>query len=405
MSSQVLLTPTIISKESLVILENNLVAANRVNRKFENQFVKIGSSLTIRKPNRFTVTTGAGLVIQDIAEPSVNISIDTQLQTAFQFTSQDLTLTVEEFSERYLKPAMASMANRLDFLVLQNYKSVSNWVGTQNVNPAAFSSSVQLVGQRMDDNAAPQDNRTLILNPAGYWAVANGLTPSFVMPTAKDALVKGYLATIGNYEVYMDQNTPKLATGVHTSTGIVSSNGQIGASISTANWGVGSGTSDSFTVGEVVTFANVFAINPQNRQSTGVLKNFVITAAVTVASDGATTATLQISPSIVTSGPYQNVSAGPSDGNAVTVVSGITAASSSFTQNLAFTRDAFGLVTVPMEIPQGVDFAARETYRNISMRVIRAYDVNNDVFPTRIDILMGTTTYYDELACRLGGGL
>ena len=405
MSSQVLLTPTIISKESLVILENNLVAANRVNRKFENQFVKIGSSLTIRKPNRFTVTTGAGLVIQDIAEPSVNISIDTQLQTAFQFTSQDLTLTVEEFSERYLKPAMASMANRLDFLVLQNYKSVSNWVGTQNVNPAAFSSSVQLVGQRMDDNAAPQDNRTLILNPAGYWAVANGLTPSFVMPTAKDALVKGYLATIGNYEVYMDQNTPKLATGVHTSTGIVSSNGQIGASISTANWGVGSGTSDSFTVGEVVTFANVFAINPQNRQSTGVLKNFVITAAVTVASDGATTATLQISPSIVTSGPYQNVSQGPSDGNAVTVLSGITAASSSFTQNLAFTRDAFGLVTVPMEIPQGVDFAARETYRNSSMRVIRAYDVNNDVFPTRIDILMGTTTYYDELACRLGGGL
>jgi hypothetical protein len=273
------------------------------------------------------------------------------------------------------------------------------------VNPSGFSSSVQLVGQRMDDNASPQDNRTLIMNPAGYWSVANGLTPSFVMPTAKDALVKGYLATIGNYEVYMDQNTPKLATGVHTSTGIVSSNGQIGASISTANWGVGSGTSDSFTVGEVVTFANVFAINPQNRQSTGVLKNFVITAAVTVASDGATTATLQISPSIVTSGPYQNVSAGPSDGNAVTVVSGITAASSSFTQNLAFTRDAFGLVTVPMEIPQGVDFAARETYRNISMRVIRAYDVNNDVFPTRIDILMGTTTYYDELACRLGGGL
>ena len=257
----------------------------------------------------------------------------------------------------------------------------------------------------MDDNAAPQDNRTLVLNPAGYWAIANGLTPSYVMPTAKEALVKGYLSTIGNYEVYMDQNIPKLATGVHTSTGIVSSNGQIGASISTANWGVGSGTSDSFTVGEVVTFANVFNINPQNRISTGVLKNFVITAAVTVASDGATTATLQISPAIVTSGPYQNVSAGPSDGAAVVVVSGITGASSSFAQNLGFTRDAFGLVTVPLEIPQGVDFAARETYRNISMRVIRAYDVNNDVFPTRIDILMGTTVYYDELACRLGGGI
>ena len=90
MSSEVLLTPTIITKESLVILENNLVAANRVNRKFENQFVKIGNSLTIRKPNRFTVTSGAGLVVQDIAEPSVSITIDTQNQVAFQFTSDRL---------------------------------------------------------------------------------------------------------------------------------------------------------------------------------------------------------------------------------------------------------------------------------------------------------------------------
>src|SRR3990172_9765813 len=106
MSSQVLLTPTIITKESLVILENNLVAANRVNRRFENQFVKIGSSLTIRKPNRFVVREGAVLQVQDIAEPSVTITINKQRGADFQFTSQDLTLTVEEFSERYLKPAM-----------------------------------------------------------------------------------------------------------------------------------------------------------------------------------------------------------------------------------------------------------------------------------------------------------
>ena len=88
---------------------------------------------------------------------------------------------------------------------------------------------------------------------------------------------------------------------------------------------------------------------------------------------------------------------------AVTWLTGTTAAQISSPNNVAFTRDAFGLVMVPMEIPQGVDFSARENYRNISMRVIRAYDVNNDVFPTRIDILYGTTTYYDELAVRLGG--
>jgi hypothetical protein len=215
MSSQVLLTPTIITKESLVILENNLVAANRVNRKFENQFVKIGNSLTIRKPNRFTIASGPGLQIQDIAEPSVTITINQQQHADFQFTSQDLTLTVEEFSERYLKPAMASLANKVDLDVLANATSgISNYVGTPLITPAAFSTSVQLTGRRQDELAAPQDNRTLVLNPAAYWAIANGMTPSFVMPTAKEALVKGYLATIGNYEVYMDQNIPGGATGM-----------------------------------------------------------------------------------------------------------------------------------------------------------------------------------------------
>jgi len=206
MSTQVLLTPTIITKESLVILENNLVMANRVNRKFENQFVKIGNALTIRKPNKFTVASGAGLQVQNINEPSVTITVDKQKHVDFQFTSQDLTLTVEEFSERYLKPAMASLANQVDYDCLTDVRGISNYVGTPGVNPVAFSSSVQLTGRRMDDNAAPQENRTLCLNPNGYWGLANGQTNLFVMPTAKDALVKGYLATIGNYEVYMDQN-------------------------------------------------------------------------------------------------------------------------------------------------------------------------------------------------------
>jgi hypothetical protein len=402
MSQQVLLTPSIITKESLVILENNLVAANRVNRKFENQFVKIGNSLTIRKPNRFTVANGPGLQVQDIAEPSVSITINKQKQVAFQFTSQDLTLTVEEFSERYLKPAMAGMANQIDFDVLQNFSGVSNFVGTPGTTPAFFSTSIQLVGQRQDENAAPQDNRTMVFNPAAYWSISNSLTGSFVMPTAKEALVKGYLATVGNYEVYMDQNIPSVSSYIHISTNALVSNApasQSGSSIST----VGFNSTDVFQIGEVVTFGTVFAINPQNRQSTGSLKNFVITA--TTQPGAASTAVLQISPAMVTSGPYQNVTNGTvsTASGKVSILTGTPTAASTFVQNIAFTRDAFGLVMVPLEIPQGVDFAARETYRNISMRVIRAYDINNDVFPTRIDTLYGTTVYYDELAVRLGG--
>ena len=401
MSSQVLLTPTIITKESLVILENNLVAANRVNRKFENQFVKIGNSLTIRKPNRFTVASGAALQVQNIAEPSVTITINQQKHVDFQFTSQDLTLVVEEFSERYLKPAMAGLANQVDFDVLTNFTAFSNYVGTPNVNPVSFSSSVQLVGRRMDDNAAPQDNRTLVLNPNGYWGLAAGQTGLFVMPTAKDALIKGYLATIGNYEVYMDQNIQAMSSGAahNSSVSYTVSSGQGNGNSTTVFGGGGAGETGP-VLGEVFTVAGVNQINPQNRQSVGTLKNFVVTAANSTVTS---TFTVTFSPAIVTSGPYQNVSGPASTGAGVVWLTGTSVANIQAPNNIAFTRDAIGLVMVPMEIPQGVDFAARETYRNISMRVIRAYDINNDVFPTRIDMLYGTTVYYDELACRLGG--
>jgi hypothetical protein len=402
MSSQVLLTPQIITKESLMILENNLVAANRVNRKFENQFVKIGSSLTIRKPNRFTIRSGAGLQVQNIAEPSVSITINQQKGVDFQFTSQDLTLTVEEFSERYLKPGMATVANQIDADVLVNTLSISNYVGTPSVTPSAFSTSVQLTGRRLDDNAAPQDNRTLVLNPAAYWAIANGLSTLFVMPTAKDALVKGYLATIGNHEVYMDQNVVLDGALQHNTSVAMQTNstaaGVQGNGNTTSMYG-GAAT-ETLNVGDVFTVAGVNNVNPQSRQSTGVLKNFTVTATSTPT---ASVWTVTFTPSIVTSGPYQNASAGMNSSQTVTWLTGTSSAQLTAPQNLAFTRDCIGLVMVPMEIPQGVDFAARETYRNISMRVIRAYDINNDVFPTRVDVLYGTTVYYDELGVRLGG--
>ena len=398
-ASNTLLNPTIITKETMMILENNLVAANRVNRSFENQFVKIGASLTVRKPNRFTVRSGATLAVQDIAEPSTSITIDKQRGVDFDFSSQDLTLTIEEFSERYLKPAMSELANRVDFDVLQNVFSISNYVGTPGVTPAAFSSSVQLTGRRLDENAAAQQERSLILNPASYWAMANGLSPSFVMPTAKEALVKGYLSTIGNHEVYMDQNIPNNTSAAQHNTSIamvVTSNAGSGSSLSA----YGGTPTEKIGAGEVFTIANVYAVNPKTRQSTGVLKNFTVTN-TSVASGS--TWTIPFTPAIVTSGPYQNVSAAGAVASAITWLTGTTSAQIASAQNVAFQRDCIGLVMVPMELPQGVDFAARETYKNISMRVVRAYDINNDVFPTRVDILYGDTVYYDELGCRLGG--
>lgn len=392
MSSQSLLTPSVVSKETLVMLENNLVAAGKVNRQFENQFYKIGSSVTVRKPNRFRVTSGPGLSIQNIVEPSTSITISNQKHVDFQFSSQDLTLTVEEFSERYLKPAAAELANQLDYDVLTNFNQVFNEVGSPGTVPNSFQ-SIANVGQRMDEGAVPQDGRVLILNPAAYWSMANALISLYVKSVAEPAL-KGFLANVANFEIYLDQNIQSQTVGAWGGTGVVNGAGQTGSSLVTNGWSTS--VTGLLAVGDVITIAGVNAINPKSRQSTGSLQNFVITAAAN--SDSGGNSTLQIYPSITTSGAYQTVSGSPANLSAITVKG---SASTSYAQNIGFVKDAFGLVVVPLELPDGVDFKAREMYKNISMRIVRAWDINNDVFPCRIDILYGTATYYPELACRL----
>ena len=392
MSSNSLLTPSIISKETLVILENNLVAAGKVNRQFENQFTKIGTTLTVRKPNRFRVSSGPGLSIQNVTEPSTSITISNQKHVDFQFTSQDLTLTIEEFSERYLKPAAAELANQLDYDVLTNYNQVFNLVGTPGTVPAAFY-ALAAVGQRMDEGAVPQDGRVLVLNPAAYWSLASNLTTLYVKSVAEPAL-KGFLANIANFEIFEDQNIQAQTVGAWGGSGVVNSAGQTGSSLVTNGWNAS--VTGLLNVGDVFTINGVYAVNPKNRQSTGSLQNFLVTA--TANSDSGGNSTISIYPAITTSGAYQTVSASPANLAAITVKG---SASTSYAQNIGFVKDAFGLVTVPMELPQGVDFASREMYKNISIRVVRAYDINNDVFPCRMDILYGTATFYPELACRL----
>ena len=392
MATETLLTPSIVTKETLVMLENNLVAAGKVNRKFENQFVKIGTTLTIRKPNRFLVTTGPALQIQNITEPSTSISISFQRQVSFQFSSQELTLTVEESSERYLKPAAAELANQLDYDVLTNFNQVFNEVGTPGTVPNAFS-FLAAVGQRMDEAAAPQDSRVLILNPAAYWSMATALSTLYVKSVAEPAL-KGFLANIANFEIFLDQNIQGQLVGNYAGTPVVNGAGQTGSSLVTNGWTAS--LTGLLNVGDVFTVPGVYAINPKSRQSTGSLQNFLVTA--TAASDSGGNSTISIYPAITLTGPYQTVSGSPANLAAITVKG---TANNLYAQNVGFCKDAFGLVTVPMEVPQGVDFAAREMYKNISLRIIRAYDVFNDVFPCRIDLLYGTATYYAELAVRL----
>ena len=392
MATNALLTPSLITKETLALLANNLVAANKVNRQFENQFIKIGTTLTVRKPNRFKVTLGPALQIQDITEPSTSITISQQAHVDFQFTTQELTLTIEEYSERYCKPAAEALANKIDYDVIGNFNALFNEVGTPGSVPANFQALAN-VGQRMDEFAVPQEGRTLILNPAAYWSMANGLSTLYVRSVAEPAL-KGYLATIANFEIYEDQNIQSQTVGAYAGSGVVNGAGQTGSTLITNGWTAS--ITGLLNVGDVFTITGVNTVNPQNRVTTGQLQNFVVTA--TANSDGSGNSTISIYPAITTSGAYQTVTNSPANGASISVKG---SASTAYAQNIGFVRDCFGLVVVPMEVPQGVDFGARETYRNISMRILRAYDIWNDALPARVDVLYGTACFYPELGVRL----
>ena len=354
---------------------------------------KIGNTITVRKPNKFTVTSGPGLSIQNVTEPSTAITISNQKHIDFQFSTIDLTLVIEEFSDRYLKPAAAKLANQIDYDVLTNFNSFNNVVGTPGTVPNNFAFLAQ-VGQRMDEGAVPQDGRVLILNPAANWALATALATGVYVRSVAEPAFKGFLASLANFEIYLDQNIQSQTVGNYAGTPVVNGANQTGSALVTNGWTAG--RAGLLNVGDVFTVANVYAVNPMNLQSTGALRQFVVTA--TAASDAGGNSTIQISPAITTTGAFATVNSSPVNGATITVVG---SANTAYAQNLAFVRDAIGLVMVPMELPQGVDFAARQMWKGISLRIVRQYDINNDVLPCRVDVLYGTSVFYQELGVRL----
>ena len=389
-----LLTPSLITKTTLAILENNLVAAGKVNRAMEGQFNKIGATITVRMPNKFTVSDGPGLSIQNIVEPSTAITINSQKHIDFQFSMAELLLTIEEFSDRYLKPAAVKLANQVDYDVLGNFDSVYNTVGTPGQVPNAFSYICD-VGERMDNFAVPQDGRVLILGTKANWALANALSSGVYVRSVAEPAFKGYLASLANLEIYEDQNIQAQYVGAHgAGSPVVTVGGQSGSSIKTSGWPAS--ITGLLNIGDVFSFTGVYSLNPGNLEANESLAQFVITS--TVNSDASGNATLYFDPPITTTGAYATVDSSPITSAPITVMGN---ASTKYKQNLAFSRDAFGLVMVPMELPQGVDFAARQQWKGMSLRIIRQYDINSDIMPCRIDVLYGTTTFYPELACRL----
>ncbi|MBR7999241.1 P22 phage major capsid protein family protein [Burkholderia vietnamiensis] len=399
--SNTLLTPVKILDESLMILENNLAFTSRANRDYSDEFAvsgaKIGATVNARKPNRFVGTSGPALNIEGVNEQSVPITLTTQFHVDFTFSSQELTLIVDEFADRYLRPAMATIANKIDFDGLGLAALVANNVGTVGTTPNDIKYLLD-AGVKLDNEATPRDGRrTAVWDPATNGAMVKSAAGLF-NPSAKigEQYESGIFSPSGlGFDIGMDQNVNTLTTGTRTN-GTVSGAGQTGSSLLVTGLGAGGTVSK----GDTFMIAGVYGVNPQNRQSTGVLRQFTVTAAATA--DGSGNATLSIFPPINTAASnqqYQSVSAGPANAAAVTWD---IAASTQYVANLTYHRDAFTLATADLEdVSKYGAWGARRVHKGISMRIARQYAIGTDTVPCRIDVLYGWAAIYPELACRI----
>lgn len=410
--SNTLITPTVIAKVGLVQLENNLVLGNMVNRQYKNEFVKVGNTVNIRKPVKFVTTKSATLTKQDVKESNAAITISTQAHVGWEFSSQDLTLTVEEYSQRYIEPAMITLANTIDGDLASLYRYVYNEVGTPGTTPATFA-ALAAAAQRLDEEGAPDTNRYCVMNPAGWYAMADGLKGVFNQSMTNDFLRGVKLGSLAGLDLYMDQNIKVHTVGPLGGTPVVAGNQshtypQVDPSVglasaptlATSGWTAAAAArlkaGDVFTIG--TSTATVYAVNPVNKQNTGVARQFTVLDDFSSAADG--TGSIKIWPPIITSGPYQNCSVQAANNAAITVVG---TADTLYPQNLVFQKDAFALVMVPMELPAGAAFKSRQTDKGISVRVTQDYDITNDTNIIRIDVLYGVACLYPELAVRLTG--
>lgn len=389
-----ILTPVAVTREALRILHQKLNFIGNIVREYDDSFAKsgakIGDSLKIRLPNQYTIRSGATLSTQDTTESSVTLQVATQKGVDLNFTSADLTLSLDDFSSRILDPAMSVLAANIEADALSMYKDVYQIV--DNDAAAITFKNIMQGRQKLNEALAPIDNnRCCLLSPGHTVTLVDALKGLF---QDSQAIAKQYregmMGRTAGFDFYENTLLGDHTTGTaaKTTTYLVNGASQTGATLT-----VDTGTT-TFLKGDVITIAGVYSVHPETKLSSGQLQQFVVTA-----NSGASATSLAISPAIVTSGATQNVSGSPADNAAITKVG--AGASELLNSSMVFHKDAFAIAFADLVMPKGVDFAAREVMDGISMRVVRQYDINNDKFPTRLDVMYGYKTIRPQLACRI----
>lgn len=388
-----ILTPTAVTREVLRVLHQKLNFIGSIERQYDDSYAKsgakIGDSLKIRLPNQYTVSNGATLVTQDTTESSVTLQVATQKHVGLNFTSVDLTMSLDDFSKRIIEPATAVLAAAMEADALSMYKDVANSVW--NGGSAATMAKVLSGRKILQDHLAPSNDRTALCDTQ---AMVDLVTDSKSLFNNQAEIGKqykeGYMGRAAGFDFAENTLLPSHARGAanaaYTTNTTALANGQ-----STITVATGTG---ALNVGDVITIAGVNRVHPETKADTGILRQFVVTAAY---AGGA--GAVSISPTINVSGGAQNVVAATTSATAAVTVLGT--ASASVQTSLLYQKEAFAFATADLLLPQGVDWAKREVQDGISIRLVRQYDINNDKFPCRLDVLYGYKTLRQQLACRL----
>lgn len=450
--TQQLLTMSYITNEALVVLENELIIANRVERQYSDEFAqtgaKIGNTVNIRRPPRYKGTYGPPLNVEDTYEQSIPVTLNYQFHVDVQFTTQDLALSMDMFKKRILRPQIATVANRVDSDTAQYaYLNTATSVGTLNVSPNSLKLFTDARAILAAEACPREGEKNCVLDPismSSMIATVQGL----YNPQAKisEYIDTGMIAKeFAGLDWWEDQNIPVFTSGAQGGTPILTtpiagtafltSGWSQSGTVSTQGW---SSSTAVVQVGDIIQFAGVYPVNPQNRLQYGkTLRQFVVlppggfatppngAASTTLtyapatlaagtfnASTGAYTSsntgtlTLTIGDCCISGGQFQNVTAAPASGAAITVNGGTAYASTVSPQGLVFHKYAYALAFADLPVPRGVEFAARaydDEDVGMSIRVVTQYTINNDSEPTRADVLYGAASIYRTLGIRVAG--
>lgn len=396
-----LLTINMITREAVMLFKNTNAFINRIDTQYDDRFAidgaKIGTALRIRLPNDYVVRSGAAMSVQDTSEQSTTLTVATQKGVDIGFSTVERTMSLDDYSERVLQPMMNNLVGNIASDVMSGAEGgvcnfVSNVDGSNNIiRPTA--DTFLSANAALNDNSTPGGKRTVVNDPwtdartvsalSGLFNPSSEVSRQFREGSMKNAL---------GFDWIMDQTVIKHTTGSF-SAGTVNGASQTGLTL-TVNAITG-----TLKKGDIITIAGVYAVNRVTKQTTGKLRQFVVT------SDVASSATsIPIYPAITPASggnavQYQTVDASPANSAAISLAH---KASETFRKSVAFAPEAITMATADLVMPKGVHEVGREQYDGVSLRILTDYVPGTDQLVTRMDVLYGYLYVRPEWCCAVG---